>query len=54
MDDPIYHRWGLTYFLNSDLFVGIDLKAHRHIADFIDLRFGFSIGPEQEGASTVP
>lgn len=47
LDDPIYHRWGLSYYPDPNFFVGINLKAHRHIADFIDFRVGFSIRGEQ-------
>ncbi len=53
LDDPIYHRWGLTYHLTPSYFIGIDLKAHRHIADFIDLRAGISLGNEQEKRRAV-
>ncbi len=51
LDDRIYHRWGLTYHLTPKVFMGVDLKAHRHIADLIDLRFGVSIGKEAEVAN---
>jgi hypothetical protein len=39
--DPVYQRWGLNYQLNEKLFLGINLKAHRHVADFLDLRMGY-------------
>lgn len=51
LDDPIYHRWGLKYHLHPNVFLGIDLKAHRHIADFIDFRIGYALGHEQDGTS---
>lgn len=41
--DDVYQRWGLTYKLNKKLFVGFNLKAHRHVADFFDLRIGYSL-----------
>ena len=53
LDDPIYHRWGLSYYITPDHFIGINLKAHRHIADFIDFRIGLSISDEQEEGETV-
>jgi len=40
--DPVYHRWGIHYFMNKHLGVGIQIKAHRHVADFVDLRFTYS------------
>lgn len=52
-DDPIYHRWGLSYHLTPRHFIGLNLKAHRHIADHIDLRFGISFGHEQRALRTV-
>jgi hypothetical protein len=40
--DRIYHRWGLHYFINKKLGVGFQLKAHRHVADFVDFRITYS------------
>ena len=40
--DRVYHRWGLHYFMNKNLGIGIQLKAHKHVADFVDLRFTYS------------
>ncbi len=37
--DRLYQRWTLTYRHHHWL-VGISLKAHRHVADFADLRLG--------------
>ncbi len=53
LDDPIYHRWGLTYYLGPKYFVGVGLKAHRHIADLLDIRFGISLGNEQEKVASI-
>jgi hypothetical protein len=39
--DPVYQRWGFTYNVNKNVFVGINLKAHRHVADFMDIRLGY-------------
>lgn len=39
--DPVYQRWGLSYQLSKNLFLGINLKSHRHVADFLDLRIGY-------------
>jgi hypothetical protein len=40
--DLIYHRWGIHYFMNKHLGIGMQLKAHRHVADFVDLRITYS------------
>ena len=40
--DLIYHRWGIHYFMNKHLGIGIQVKAHRHVADFVDLRITYS------------
>ena len=40
--DVIYHRWGIHYFMNKHLGIGMQLKAHRHVADFVDLRITYS------------
>jgi hypothetical protein len=39
--DDVYQRYGLTYNFNQRLFAGFNLKAHRHVADFFDLRIGY-------------
>ncbi|WP_236612881.1 acyloxyacyl hydrolase [Cesiribacter andamanensis] len=38
--EAVYQRWGLEYHSQKRLFGGINLKAHRHVADFLDLRLG--------------
>lgn len=40
--DAFYQRWGLEYHTRNKLFFGINLKAHRHVADFLDVRVGVS------------
>ncbi|MDE3182802.1 MAG: acyloxyacyl hydrolase [Bacteroidota bacterium] len=40
--DRIYHRWGLYYKLNKNWMAGINLSAHRQIADFLDFRAIYS------------
>jgi len=40
--DRFYHRWGLTYSVGK-VFAGVNLKAHRHIADILDFRIGMSL-----------
>lgn len=40
--DRIYHRWGLHYNINKHWGAGFHLKAHRQVADFIDVRVTYS------------
>lgn len=40
--DKLYHRWGIHYRINEHYGVGFNLQAHRHVADFIDMRFIYS------------
>ena len=40
--DDIYQRYGLVFRATKWLSLGINLKAHRHVADFIDFRVGYS------------
>lgn len=40
--DPVYQRYGLTYHISKRFFAGMDIKAHRHVADFLDFRVGVS------------
>lgn len=41
VNDPVYQRFGLVVFIHPHLFAGINLKTHRHVADFADLRIGW-------------
>lgn len=41
--DRLYHRWGLQYRINRNLGVGFNLQAHRQVADYVDLRFTYSM-----------
>lgn len=40
--DPVFHRWGIAYRLNEQWMLGINLKAHRQVADYTDFRLAFS------------
>jgi opacity protein-like surface antigen len=42
ISDAVYQRYGLTYHFNKRIFAGFNLKAHRHVADFFDLRVGYT------------
>jgi hypothetical protein len=41
--DLLFHRWGLQYRLNRKLAIGFNLQAHRHVADYVDLRVAYSL-----------
>lgn len=38
--DRVYQRYGLEYHTRNKFFFGFNLKAHRHVADFLDARIG--------------
>ncbi|MFO7658430.1 MAG: hypothetical protein R6W78_15340, partial [Bacteroidales bacterium] len=40
--DPVYQRYGLNFNITKNNFVGISIKAHRQVADFLDFRTGIS------------
>ena len=37
-----YHRWGLSYAFSKQVLAGFSLKAHKQVANFVDLRLQFS------------
>lgn len=39
--DDIYQRYTLNYQFSKHVFTGIGVKAHRHVADFFDVRLGY-------------
>ncbi|HET9826022.1 MAG TPA: acyloxyacyl hydrolase [Chitinophagaceae bacterium] len=41
--DQLYHRWGIDYSINKHWGLGMNLLAHRQVADFIDIRFSYSL-----------
>jgi hypothetical protein len=38
-----YHRWGLTYLMTEKVGIGAGLKAHLHVAHFLDVRLIYHI-----------
>jgi len=40
--EDVYQRYGLVYRFNPSFSAGASLKAHGHVADFLDLRIGYS------------
>ncbi|MEE2953793.1 MAG: acyloxyacyl hydrolase [Bacteroidota bacterium] len=41
-NDPIYQKYGINFYLTQNLFTGIHIKAHRHVADFMQVQLGYS------------
>ena len=41
-NDPVYQRYGINYYITKPIFIGVHIKAHRHVADFIEIRLGWS------------
>ncbi len=41
--DLVYHRWGIQYRIVKNFGVALTLKAHRHVADYGDLRLIYSL-----------
>lgn len=40
--DRIFHRWGINSQLNRHFSTGINLLAHRHVAEFFDFRLTYT------------
>jgi hypothetical protein len=40
--DPVFQRYGLLYRLSDNLGVGMNVLAHRQVANFLDFRIIFS------------
>lgn len=40
--DAVYQRYGISYKISDRIFTGINIKAHRHVADFLDIRTGIT------------
>ena len=38
----LYQRYSLLYRISNSFLAGVSLKAHGHVADFLDLRLGYS------------
>jgi opacity protein-like surface antigen len=43
VNDPVYHRHSLTFNITKFLYAGVSLKAHRQVADVLDLRIGTNL-----------
>lgn len=40
--DRIFHRWGIQYRIYRHISTGINLLAHRHVAEFFDFRIAYT------------
>jgi hypothetical protein len=40
--DPVFQRYGLSYYFYKSFYIGINMKSHRYVADFLDMRLGYS------------
>ena len=43
MHSDVYQRYGLVFRINNTLNAGINLKAHGHVANFLDFRVGITL-----------
>ena len=41
--NALFHCWGIHFQANKHIGVGLNLKAHRHIAEYIDFRLVYSL-----------
>ncbi|MFO7791067.1 MAG: acyloxyacyl hydrolase [Bacteroidales bacterium] len=41
-DNSWYHKWGLQYKHNTNILVGIEVKAHKHVADYTSFTLGYA------------
>lgn len=46
--DRIFHRWGLQYRINRHFSAGLNLLAHRHVAEFVDFRLAYTLQKRHE------
>jgi hypothetical protein len=44
---PWYHRWGLYRIVNDKFTAGINLKAHKQVANFADLRLIYTFSKKE-------
>ncbi len=42
INNDVYQRYTLNYNFNKHIFAGFSVKAHGHVADFFDLRVGYT------------
>jgi hypothetical protein len=41
--DRLYHRWGIDYKISRRIGAGINLQAHKQVADFVDFRLLYTL-----------
>ena len=42
-NDPLYQTYGINFHVIENSFIGIHIKAHRHIADFMSIKLGYTL-----------
>ncbi|MHC1774971.1 MAG: acyloxyacyl hydrolase [Lentimicrobium sp.] len=42
-NDPVFQNYELTYRFGKHLSAGVGIKAHRHVADYLGFRIGYSL-----------
>lgn len=47
-EDPVFQRYGVKYYFTRSLFAGLNLRAHRHHAEFFDIRLGYTLFSPQQ------
>jgi len=40
--DAVYQRYGVSFYISDHFLIGVNIKAHRHVANFLDFRTGIS------------
>jgi hypothetical protein len=40
--DAWFHSWGLHFRMTKNIGIGVNLKAHKHVAEYVDLRLVYS------------
>lgn len=46
--DRLFHRWGIKFRINQQFSSGINLLAHRQVADFVDFRLTYTFQKRYE------
>ena len=41
-NDPVYQKYGINFHVTKNVFTGIHIKAHRHIADYMYIKLGWT------------
>ena len=41
-NEPLYQTYGINFHITDNIFTGIHIKAHRHVADFMLMKLGWT------------